>query len=227
MGVTMWCVSTPAISGFATLPPREASGVVRKHPELGGADAPGQVVLAVTARDPAEAAELADLVTAARQALVSQRGSMREVLRALLPQERLTVSPALLLQIQRNAYAQGALADEFGLLSGADVAARAGSRAGNAAALASRWRKEGRAFAVDVDGSVRYPGFQFDEGGRPRPAVAAVLAVAGERMSGWELALWFTGSSDWLGGLRPVDVLDTDADQVVEAAQRLADEILA
>jgi hypothetical protein len=46
-------------------------------------------------------------------------------------------------------------------------------------------------------------------------------------MSGWELALWFTGSSDWLGGLRPVDVLDTDADQVVEAAQRLAEEILA
>jgi hypothetical protein len=43
----------------------------------------------------------------------------------------------------------------------------------------------------------------------------------------WKTALWFTGSVGWLGGARPVDVLDSDPDAVVVAAGRLAAEVLA
>jgi hypothetical protein len=128
--------------------------------------------------------------------------------------------------VRRNADAQAALADEFGLLSSTDVALLAGSKAENPSALASRWRKEGRIFTVQVDSSARYPGFQLGQRGRPLPVIAEVLKAFGGRLSGWELALWFTGAHDWLGGMRPVDVLETDADQVVAAARNMADELL-
>lgn len=80
---------------------------------------------------------------------------------------------------------------------------------------------------MPVEGSTRYPGFQFDDDSRPLPAVGAVLERVGGQVGGWELALWFTAGSDWLGGLRPVDVLATAADQVADAAGRLADERVA
>lgn len=214
-------------AGFATLPPDEASRVVSKHPELSDVDFPEQLLVVLSVRDSREAADLADLFTVARGALASHRRSTSEVLRALLPEDRLTVSPGVLAQLRRNAVAQAALADEFGLLSSAEVAALAGSKARNPAALASRWRKEGRLFAVEVEGASRYPGFQFDGQGRPLPIIGAVLEAFGGRLSGWEIALWFTGDNDWLGAVRPVDALGTDADQVREVAQRLADELVA
>jgi hypothetical protein len=182
--------------------------------------------VALTARDDEEAAQLADLVTAARSALASQRGSLRQVIDALLPAGRLTMSPAVFEQAQRNASARAELADEFGLLSSAEVADRAGSKAANAAALASRWRKEGRVLAVEVDASTRYPAFQFDAEGRPLLAVGEVVDALGSKLRGWELALWFTGTNDWLGGVRPVDVLASAPEQVAHAARALADELL-
>jgi hypothetical protein len=221
-------VSTPWVSGFATLPTREATRAVARHPELAEPDVDRPIVVMLSARDEDEAAELADLVAAARSLLRTRNCVARGLLRLLLPSDRLTVSRGFVAQVQRNAAAQEAIAVEFGLLTSADVAAQARSKAANAAALASRWRKEDHVFAVDVDGSTRYPGFQFGPHGKPRPVIADVLAAFAGRLSGWELALWFTGDNDWLGGLRPVDALDgtpSDLEAVGQAARRLADEL--
>jgi hypothetical protein len=46
------------------------------------------------------------------------------------------------------------------------------------------------------------------------------------RLSGWGLALWFTGSNVWVDGQRPVDVLDSSPEMVVQAAAQLAAELL-
>jgi hypothetical protein len=46
---------------------------------------------------------------------------------------------------------------------------------------------------------------------------------AGE--SDWGLALWWTSPSGWLGGRRPLDVLDAEPQAVVEAARRSAEPI--
>lgn len=213
---------------MAALSPDEAVRAVREHPQLADPDVSTPVVLVLSARDAAEAAELTDLVKVARTALRERHEAAHDVLRALLPTHRLAISPGVLRQVQRNAEAQQALAAEFGLLSGTEVAEAAASRATNASALASRWRKQGAVFSVDVDGSARYPGFQFAPGGRPRRVVADVLTVLGGSLSGWDLALWFTASNDRLGGLRPVDALDgttSDHEAVVTAARRLADEL--
>lgn len=206
---------------FATLP----ASALRQEVLVLDEDEGEGVVLAVQVPSRARAAELADLMKIVFDVEQVTAESRRQVLHALLPEERLTLTPALLTQLQMNAQAQAELADEFGLLTSAQVATRAGSTATNTAALASRWRAEERVFGVEVHGSLRYPGFQFDEQGQPVAVIARVLR-AWPHAPGWELALWFTGANAWLGDQRPVDVLTSDQDLVVDAAERLAREIL-
>jgi hypothetical protein len=218
-----------AARDIATLKGEVAAKVARDclHRPKGSGTSEQLVLLAVAVHDAAEAAELSDVLHVLRNHQLHGRGTREEVLRALLPAQRLTMSPEVLEQVQRNAEAQVELADEFELLSSSAVAELAGSTASNRAATANRWSTAHRVFTVDVEGAQRFPGFQFDENGKPLPVIADVLAAVGDRLTGWELALWFTSSNDWLGELRPVDVLDSDPERVVEAAARLADEILA
>jgi hypothetical protein len=66
------------------------------------------------------------------------------------------------------------------------------------------------------------PSFQFDEESQPRSAVAEVIRILGRDTSDWGLALWFTGRYGSLGDCRPVDLLATEPDRVVKAAEREA-----
>lgn len=142
---------------------------------------------------------------------------------ALLPTSTILSAPAVL-QARRNAAAREALISEFGLLASTDVADLAGSRATNRAALANRWKQEGRLFPVSHQGQTLYPAFQLDDHGQPRPVIAEVLAAFGWQGSrDWELALWFTTASGWLGGRRPVDLLESDPAAVAQAARSEVD----
>ena len=133
-------------------------------------------------------------------------------------------TPAQALQAQRNSEARWALMQEFGAYTSEEIAEQR-SRAKNRHALANRWRGEGRVFSVDFRGQRLFPGFQLDlETLAPKPVVAEALAALprGE-MSEWEVALWWTSPNGWLGGARPVDVMDDDEQAVVEAASHLAE----
>ena len=127
-------------------------------------------------------------------------------------------------QAQRNAEARAELLDEFGAMTGEEIGEQH-SRARNRHALAARWRKEQRLFSVPHQGRALYPRFQFDRtSGTLRPAIRDVLAaLPTDRMSDWEVALWWTASNGWLGGSRPVDLLDDGPDEVVAAAARLGE----
>ena len=131
-----------------------------------------------------------------------------------------------MLQARRNAEARNALLQEFGALRSSDVAELAGSRAANRAALANRWRAEQRLVAVPFGDELLYPGFQFTSEGKPHPAVGAALQALRSTadVSDWQAALWFVGPNGWLGGRRPVDLLDGEPDTVVDAARREAAE---
>jgi len=106
------------------------------------------------------------------------------------------------------------------------VAELAGSQAKNRAALANRWKQEGRIFSVQYQGATLFPGFQFDAAGRPRPVIADVIGALGHRGSEWELALWFVAETGWLGGRRPIDLLDSDPEAVRRAASLEAAELV-
>jgi hypothetical protein len=143
--------------------------------------------------------------------------SVQEVLKAMGSD-----SDAEVLQFRRNAEARFQFIEEFQTFTSKEVAGLAGSRANNQAALANRWKGEGRIFAVEWGGKTLFPAFQFrKEDSQPRPEIAKVLAALGaSKISGWPTALWFTGRNGWLGGQRPVDRLEIAPDSVVEAALR-------
>jgi hypothetical protein len=133
-------------------------------------------------------------------------------------------SRAAVLQARRNAEARMELLREFGFLTAEEIA-KGRSRAANRSAMAGRWRSEGRIFSVEWKGRALYPGFQFDEQGAPLPIVARVLAaLPRDRMSEWEVALWWTSANGWLSGARPVDrIHDPEQRPLIDAAQHLAE----
>lgn len=133
-------------------------------------------------------------------------------------------SRAAVLQARRNAEARMELLREFGFLT-AEQIAEGRSRATNRSAMAGRWRAEGKISGVEWKGRVLYPGFQFDEQGAPLPIVAMVLAaLPRDRMSDWEVALWWTAANGWLSGDRPVDWLNVANQQpLLDAAHHLAE----
>ena len=173
-----------------------------------------------------DAEALAQLLAATAHAWDRQGHRVEELIEALTPQQLELPTPAALLQARRNVEARSGLLREFGALDSAQVAELAGSRATNRAALANRWRAEQRVVAVPLRDELLYPGFQFTGEGKPHTAVGAALAelLSDPQMSDWQAALWFIAPSGWLGGRRPADLLDEDADAVVEAARREAQE---
>lgn len=128
-------------------------------------------------------------------------------------------APARILQLRRNAVARHALVEEFGLYSSAELAELRAAATENPSSEPARWLREGRIFAVPGSGDRRFPAFEFDESGRPLAAVRPVLGVLAPVLRGWELALWFTGANVALRGRRPVDLLGSNADAVLEAAR--------
>lgn len=84
----------------------------------------------------------------------------------------------------------------------------------------------GRIFSVRYRDAEVFPGYQFDESGRPLPLIADVLAVLRDVRRPWEIALWFTSANLWLEGDRPVDRLRTAPERVVEAARHEAEELV-
>lgn len=155
-------------------------------------------------------------VTDTRGRLVDTERLVESMLPATVP------SAARVLQARRNALAREALLQEFGALTSAEVADIAGSRAANKAALANRWKQEGRIFPITHHGQTLFPSYQFDAEGQPRPVIAEVLATLGQQSRDWELAIWFVSSSGWLGARRPVDLLESDPAAVAKAARHEA-----
>jgi len=146
---------------------------------------------------------------------------MKEIIESMVSPS-VPTAPAVL-QARRNSAARTALIEEFGLLASTQVAELSQSQAENRAALASRWKREGKIFSVRHHAKDYFPGFQFEANGQPREAIAAVLDALGGA-HGWETALWFTGANGYLEGLRPVDLLESKPDAVIEAAKHEGDE---
>lgn len=115
-------------------------------------------------------------------------------------------------QGQRNLEARNDLTTEFGLVAYSQL---------------EEWEQEGRVFSVDERGHHLFPVFQFDREGQPLPVIARVLETLGQQSKGWELALWFVAGNGWLDDRRPVDLLESEPEEVAQAAQREAEELFS
>jgi len=188
---------------------------------------PGGVLLAAVAiprNDPFERTLLLLRLTLVLKYVQRQREAMERMARmieAMMPQTAVPL-PAEVLQARRNAVMREAMFREFGALTSAQIGELAGSKSPNRAALAHKWKSDGRIFSVPHQGANYFPGFQFDGEGQPIPLVAQIIRILHE-LSPWELALWFTSRDGYLGGRRPVDLLTSEPARVVFAAEREAE----
>ena len=110
--------------------------------------------------------------------------------------------------------------DETPTLTAAQIHRMSGLTSRNTSEPASRWKSEGKTFAVRVGRRDLYPAFQFEDGA-PRPVVREVLAALPESMTGWQKALWFASGNGWLDGDEPQQRL-RDRELVVAAASQLS-----
>lgn len=135
--------------------------------------------------------------------------------RLLTPRQDVDVDLAL----DNFALRQGYL-DETPLFTAKQIHGMSGVRSANPSEPASRWKKEGKTFAVRVQRRDLYPAFQFQDG-VPRPVIKEVLATLPARMTSWQKAFWFASGNGWLDGDEPQQRLD-DGEQVLEAARQFA-----
>lgn len=129
-------------------------------------------------------------------------------------------SQAAVEQMRRNAEARHRLLAEHGTLTSEQVADTLGSQARNRAATAYRLQRAGKIFGVRHREETVFPAFQFSAGGVRRGVPEVLRRLQQRGLSGWEIALWFTAGSGFLGGRRPLDVLDDDPELVIEHAAR-------
>lgn len=163
------------------------------------------------------------LIAPAGPAHDERKRPMSELIEAMMPSTDVP-TPVEVLQARRNAEARWGLLSEFGALTSAQVAEAAGSKAANTAALASRWLRSRDVLAVTYNGTRYFPGFQFDEAGKPLPIVREVLEHL-EDLGEWQRAIWFVTRSRLLGDERPVDLMREHPEQLVAAARASAEPI--
>lgn len=129
----------------------------------------------------------------------------------------------LVRQAEVNADARTALLVEFKAYKADQLASRLVARIDAAAASdpGALWEIEGRVLSVPFAEDRWFPAFQFGDNGEPLEALRPILAALSTRLKGeWQKALWFTTPSSWLHGRRPVDLLHSDPDAVVHAAEQ-------
>lgn len=206
-------MATSQTVGLAALSEREQRTLTSTHPALSRGEAAVAISgpRAVTRAVEAFARQLADQ---ARQG--------DAILAALSGEDSAVLDEDRLLQLRLHAKARNEFTHRYAFVSSAELASVRGSTARNGAALANRWKREKRVFAIRLGRADSFPTFQLDEHGEPLPAVREILrALSG--MSTWSVALWFGSRSEWLEGRRPADVLGEHPEAVIDAARNFSE----
>lgn len=94
-----------------------------------------------------------------------------------------------------------------------------------------QWAADGRILSVRHEDVDYYTLFALNpaEGYRPYPAVADVIRILSRilnRENSWGLASWFIGLNSFLDDQRPADLLASDPEWAVEAAQDAVNETM-
>jgi len=196
------------------------------HDARGFSSRPGQAFVLEVTDETASKTLLASLPLLDRlltEKVAAVRERRMEEMVDFMTARMIAPSAADLEMVQRLAIRHARILNEFGYFTSEQLADANGSQASNRLALADNWRKRRQVFAVPhPDKAARerdiYPAFQFDNG-KPIKAVQEILNAFDGRKAPWKLALWFTSNNGALpGSARPVDLLASDPQTVVQAA---------
>lgn len=161
-------------------------------------------------------------ISAAMTAVLASLKQQASVPEAVVTTPSITVCPDAA-RTERNAQRREALnarifADAIWLLA-RELSEKANFKSSNPSAGPNRWKLAGKIFAIQHNGKDYFPEYALDEGYRPLPVVKEVMALFGGSKTPWGLAIWFGSENSWLGGRKPRDVLATQPEQVLLAAQ--------
>ncbi|MCK1296770.1 MULTISPECIES: hypothetical protein [unclassified Bradyrhizobium] len=124
-------------------------------------------------------------------------------------------------EVRMTAEARNAVLESGDWLTAAQIAQISGFSATNPSDQPTKWKEDGRIFAVPHRGVDYFPGYALDPSTNHRPveALAAVLAAFRGRKDDWGLAYWFASINSYLGSKRPQDRLINEPARVVAAAE--------
>ena len=120
---------------------------------------------------------------------------------------------------QNQAKALEAVLENCEWLTAEEIGERGEFSPSNPAALAIRWKLEGKIFAVPYQGKDRFPRYGLDEAFRPIPDLESILKLFGP-ISPWRIAVWFESTNTWLDHHRPRELLSKEPEKVLRATKR-------
>jgi len=149
----------------------------------------------------------------------AQREDKRDRLVALLLED----TPLRPLDVKRarlEAKALSAVRSGTQWLTAAEVAKYAGLGLANPIATISRWKQQGRIFALHSGAKDYYPRYALGADFHPLPVIKDILAVLPGHDSDL-LATWFDSTSRFLGGKRPCELVATAPAKVLACARNM------
>ena len=108
---------------------------------------------------------------------------------------------------------------EHAAYTAADIGRQRGSTAADPGQVATRWRNQGRIFAVRHQGKSLYFTFQFDDQLEPRPVIRDVVKHLHD-WDPWDIAIWFVTPNGALNRRQPVDLLADRSANLAKIAQQ-------
>lgn len=111
-------------------------------------------------------------------------------------------------------------------LSALDIAERSRHRSLDSGTIFLHWTAKKQIFAIALKGEDHFPAYGLREvmqgtvrAIEPKPIMATLIEALGAECSGWRLAEWFASPNGYLHGKRPLDLLDSEPERVVKAAE--------
>ncbi|MHC4042963.1 hypothetical protein [Bradyrhizobium sp. 23AC] len=125
------------------------------------------------------------------------------------------------LEDRMTAEARNAVLESGDWLTEAQIVQISGFSTTNPSDQPTKWKEDGRIFAVSHRGVDYFPAYALDPATNYRPveALATVLAVFRGRKDDWGLAYWFVSINSCLGSKRPQDLLISEPTRVLAAAE--------
>ncbi|QQO35358.1 hypothetical protein JJC00_06655 [Bradyrhizobium diazoefficiens] len=143
----------------------------------------------------------------------------RSIIEALVPD----IPPPRhkLIEARMTAEARKSVIETGEWMTAAQIAEIAGFSTTNPSAQPNKWKREGQIFAIHHRGTDYFPGYALDASTdyRPSKGLARALKVFRGKKDDWGLAYWFASVNSFLGGKRPQDLLISEPDRVVAAAE--------
>ena len=160
-----------------------------------------------------------DVVVLALTVRPERRAVVRDQLVHLLAGD-IALTPVDMKRARLEAQALRAIRHGTEWLTVAEVVELADLGPANPIGTVSRWKQQGRIYALRQGGKDYYPKYALGADFRPLPVIKEIMAV----LAGWEpelLAGWFDSTSRFLGGKRPRELVASEPAWVLAAAHNM------